>query len=201
MVPDHWAPIAVMARQQGWSRTETIRAAVGAGTGHVTSTLVLGLIVWLAGIAVVKRFGGWIEIVSSAALIGFGGWIALSSLLEMRHEAMHRHQHEHGHPHTHEHDHAHERRGRTALLLILGSSPMIEGLPAFFAAGRHGSGLIVLMSVVFAASTIATYVVFCSVSAAGLQRLSLGPLERYGEVLSGAIIAAVGLVFWIWPGL
>ena len=32
-------------------------------------------------------------------------------------------------------------------------------------------------------------------SAAGLQRLNLGPLERYGEVLSGALIAVIGLVF------
>lgn len=202
MVPDHWAPIAVMARQQGWSRAETIRAAAGAGTGHVTSTLVLGLIVWLAGIAVAKRFGGWLEIASSVALIVFGGWIAISSLLEMRREAAHRHQHEHGHPHTHDHgDHAQDRRGRMTLLLILGSSPMIEGLPAFFAAGRYGPGLIVVMSAVFAASTIATYVVLCGISAAGLQRLSLGPLERYGEVLSGTIIVVIGFVFWIWPAL
>jgi nickel/cobalt transporter (NicO) family protein len=29
-----------------------------------------------------------------------------------------------------------------ALLLILGSSPMIEGIPAFFAAGQYGIGLL-----------------------------------------------------------
>ena len=43
---------------------------------------------------------------------------------------------------------------RTALLLILGSSPMVEGIPAFFAASRYGVALLVLMAVVFAASTI-----------------------------------------------
>ena len=46
-----------------------------------------------------------------------------------------------------------------------------------------------------------TYVVLCVASVAGLQRISLGPLERYGEVLSGAFIAAVGLVFLIFPVL
>jgi hypothetical protein len=85
-----------------------------------------------------------------------------------------------------------------ALLLLLGSSPMVEGIPAFFAAARYGAGLIVLMSVLFAASTIATYVVLSVYSASGLQRIKLGPVERYGEVISGAFIAAIGLAFGLW---
>jgi hypothetical protein len=88
-----------------------------------------------------------------------------------------------------------------ALLLILGSSPMVEGVPAFFAASRYGIAVIALMAVVFAISTIATYVVLCVYSAAGLQRVSLGPFERYGEVISGVFIALVGIVFWLWPVL
>jgi hypothetical protein len=78
---------------------------------------------------------------------------------------------------------------------------VVEGIPAFFAAGKYGIGLIVVMAVVFAISTIATYVLFCIYSTAGLQRVRLGAFERYGEVLSGAFIALVGLAFWIWPGL
>ncbi len=54
---------------------------------------------------------------------------------------------------------------------------------------------------VFAASTIATYVLLCVSSAAGLQRVRLGALERYGEVLSGALIVLVGIAFWLWPML
>jgi ABC-type nickel/cobalt efflux system permease component RcnA len=90
---------------------------------------------------------------------------------------------------------------RTALLLILGSSPMVEGIPAFFAASKYGIGLIIAMSVVFAISTIATYVVLCVYSTASLRRVRLGAFERYGEVLSGALIAVVGIVFWFWPVL
>lgn len=86
-----------------------------------------------------------------------------------------------------------------ALLLILGSSPMVEGIPAFFAASRYGVPLLLLMAIVFAISTIATYVILCVYSAAGLQRVKLGPIERYGEVISGAFIAFVGVIFWVWP--
>jgi ABC-type nickel/cobalt efflux system permease component RcnA len=76
---------------------------------------------------------------------------------------------------------------------------MIEGLPAFLAASRLGVTTILVMSIAFALSTIATYVVLCVVSVEGMQRVRLGPLERYGEVISGVFIALVGVVFWVWP--
>lgn len=316
IVPDHWVPITLLARQRGWSKTETMRVAFKAGIGHVLSTLAIALLIWLGGVAFAGRFGHWLDTITTLALIGFGSWIAISAWRDLHGGAGHSHSHSHSHDHGHVHDfsalqgaagvhgpelqtihtehgevvlsifesgippcfrltglfgdtavvetvrqdgsrqtftfkqhgdywqsveelhephqfaislmvdhdgHAHTHtlqftehahgahghdhapadaiKGRTALLLILGSSPMVEGIPAFFAASKYGVWLIALMSVVFAVATIATYVVLCVYSTMGLQRLSLGPLERYGEVLSGAFIALVGLVFWIWPVL
>ena len=189
LVPDHWVPITLIARQRGWTRMQTARAAFGAGLGHTLSTLAIGLVVWVAGVVVAQRFGTIVSLVSSLALIGFGGWIAFGAWRELR---QHEHQHEHGH------DHAHDDRGsRTALVLILGSSPMVEGIPAFFAAAKFGPGLIAVMSICFAVSTIVTYVALCTLSTAVLERLHLGPLERYGEILSGLFIVVVGIVFLI----
>jgi hypothetical protein len=383
IVPDHWVPITLIARQRGWSKSETARASLQAGIGHVVSTLVIALVVWLAGAALAERFGHVVDTVSSFALIAFGCWVAASAWRDLgRHgghghshnhdfthlHGNHLHEHDHGtypgsvhepelqrlptgegildlsifeagvpprfrlsgviadtvtvqtrreggarqdftfvnhgtywesveaipephafavsiaidhgghahryetqftehdhghgaHGHGHEHDHGmapeddplyaplrgdttvltrhvhahrhgresvhahwhdhfpasshsitaeieiappmhdhrHKATARTVLLLILGSSPMIEGIPAFFAAGKYGIRLIAVMAVVFAMSTIATYVLLCVYSTAGLQRLKLGAFERYGEVLSGAFIALVGSAFWIWP--
>jgi hypothetical protein len=261
VVPDHWAPIALLARQRGWSKGETARAALQAGFGHVVTTLLFGLAVWFVGAAVAQRFGQVVDIAASVALVTFGGWIAVGAWRELRGEShvhshddhdhhnhhrhhsahdhddrewehdrlysplrsttvaeRHVHAHRHGsgpsHVHWHDHpaatahavssamalsppvhEHQHRATGRTALLLVLGSSPMVEGIPAFFAAARYGTALIVTMSLAFAASTIATYVVLSVYSASSLQRLNLGPIERYGEVLSGVFIAAIGLVF------
>jgi nickel/cobalt transporter (NicO) family protein len=316
IVPDHWVPITLIARQRRWSAAQTARVALKAGAGHVLSTLAIALVIWIAGVAVATRFGHWVDTIASAALVGFGAWIAISAWRDLRrgdrpghgHDPGHRHSHNlspfpasssvhgpelqkigaaegivelsifetgvpphfrvtgdfsdsplletqrddggrqtftfnsrgdywesveeipephqfavtltinhDGHTHTYssrfsEHQHSHAghhhvhphpdaTKHRTALLLILGSSPMVEGIPAFFAASRYGVGLIILMSVVFAATTIATYIVLCVYSTAGLQRISLGPIERYGEVLSGGFIALVGLTFWLWPVL
>jgi hypothetical protein len=378
IVPDHWVPITLLARQRGWSKGETARAALQAGIGHVVSTLIIASVIWFAGVAVAARFGHLIDTLTSLALVGFGGWIALSSWRELRRGARHGHRHGHSHGHDfsflssrgqasihgpelqridtrhgivelsifedgvpprfrlsgpavdgvqvetsrdsgatqifsfakrgafwesleeipephgfdvtvtlqhgdhahachasfaehnhHDHDHggdahsrahegpkddplyapmrgdvavltrhshAHQHGGgsvhahwhdhdaatshpltskldaappqhvhnhkttaRTALLLILGSSPMVEGIPAFFAAGKYGVGVIGAMAVVFALSTIVTYVVLCVYSTIGLQRVHLGAFERYGEVLSGAFIALVGVAFWLGP--
>ncbi len=178
LVPDHWAPIAILARQHGWRRGQVVRAAAIAGLGHTLSTLAIGVLVWVAGVTLAVRFGHLVSLLSSAMLIGFGLWIAIASLRETR---------------------AERPNARIALLLILGSSPMVEGIPAFFAAARFGAALLAIMAVCFAVATISTYVVLCVASTAALGRLSLGPLGRYGEVLSGIVIAIVGAIFLIWP--
>lgn len=259
MVPDHWAPIALLARQRGWSRSETARAAFQAGSGHIVTTLLFGLAVWLVGASAAKNFGQVVDLAASLALVVFGLWIGVGAWRELHHDAHggrghahpddgHGHTHSHGahghaqawdddplylptrgvpvaarhvhphlhgaaRPHSHWHDHAagsghavtvdgapvhrhkHRTSGRMALLLVLGSSPMVEGIPAFFAASRYGATLVIVMSIAFAISTIATYVVLSVYSASGLQRIDLGPVERYGEVISGGFIAAIGVAF------
>jgi ABC-type nickel/cobalt efflux system permease component RcnA len=161
-----------------------------------------------------------VNVAAAVALIAFGGWTVVAGWREMRDGHHHGHAHlEHAHIHQHDdatkhvhwhqhhdhdwhavhggaavaHQHDHTVAGRTALLLILGSSPMIEGIPAFFAASTYGPSLLAVMALVFALSTMATYVIVSSSAIAGLQRVSLGPLERYGEILSGTFVGLVGV--------
>ena len=218
LVPDHWAPLVALARRNGWSPARTALAAAGAGLGHVSSTLLIGLMVWAIGAVAAARYAHLVDVASALALIGFGAWIAAAGWREI-HGGAHGHEHlghahlhrhadglEHAHWHDHHdldwhataesailHAHPHGASGRTALLLILGSSPMVEGLPLFFAASTTGPLLVALMAAIFAAATIATYVVVTTAAMAGLQRISLGSVERYGEVLSGGFVALVGL--------
>src|SRR5690348_17594296 len=106
MVPDHWVPITVLARQHGWSRAETARAAAQAGFGHVVSTLIIGAVIWVLGVATAQRFGGIVDTLSSLALVGFGGWFVVAGLREMHHGHSDHH-HDHGHPHDHDHHYDH----------------------------------------------------------------------------------------------
>ena len=112
IVPDHWAPIVVLARQQGWSVVRTARSAALAGVGHVTTTLLLGAAVWVAGASLAVRYGHFVSLASALALLVFGVWIAFGAWKEIRggpghshFEHAHVHQHEDGLQHVHWHQH------------------------------------------------------------------------------------------------
>src|SRR5580700_6466065 len=96
IVPDHWLPITLIARQRGWSKAETGRASLQAGIGHVVSTLLIALVAWLAGVAVAARFGGVVDAAASVALVAFGAWIAISAWRELHGDAGHGHSHRRG---------------------------------------------------------------------------------------------------------
>jgi hypothetical protein len=78
----------------------------------VITTLIIGLVVWAAGVAFATRFGHAVDAAASIALVAFGGWIAVSALRELRgghghgHGLFGGHHHHHGeqdhqdHPHT-----------------------------------------------------------------------------------------------------
>jgi hypothetical protein len=102
IVPDHWVPITLIARQRGWSKVETARASLQAGIGHVLSTLLIAVVVWLAGVAVATRFGHIVDTAASIALVAFGSWIAISAWRELRGNAGHGHSQGHGHSHAHD---------------------------------------------------------------------------------------------------
>lgn len=55
------------------------------------------------------------------------------------------------------------------------------------------------MAVVFAISTIGTYVIMCALGMKSLEKTSLGPIEKYGEVLSGVVVACVGVYQLLTP--
>jgi hypothetical protein len=104
IVPDHWVPITLIARQRGWSTADTARASFQAGIGHVLSTLAIASVVWLAGVAVATRFGHIVDTAASLALVAFGGWIAISAWRELSGSAGHGHSQGHVHGHSHAHD-------------------------------------------------------------------------------------------------
>ena len=185
IVPDHWAPIAVIARQRGWTRRETARVAAGAGLGHALSTIAIGILAFFAGAIAAQRLGHAINLAVGLALIAFGLWSTTAAIREL----------------TATIDPVPSQNvlpARTALMLILGSSPSIETVPTFLAAAPLGIGAFIALSLVFSITTIGTYVVTCVLSVAGLEQFRYAPVERYGEVISGMLVSVIGVVFVIW---
>jgi len=185
IVPDHWAPIAVIGRQRGWSRRETARVAAGAGLGHALSTIAIGILAFFAGAIAAERLGHAINVAAGFALITFGLWSTIAAIRELT-VAIDPLPSQSALP------------ARTALMLILGSSPSIEVVPTFLAAAPFGIAAFFALSLVFSVTTIGTYVVTCVLSVTGLEQFRYAPVERYGEVTSGVLVTVIGIVFLIW---
>jgi len=78
-LPDHWAPIAVVARAQGWSLARTGRISLLAAGGHVVASLVLGGVIAVIGLQFLHQFEnqqarivGAVLVVTGAAFFAWG---------------------------------------------------------------------------------------------------------------------------------
>ena len=101
VLPDHWVPLALIARTNRWSLGRTAKVSFLASLGHVAVSLILGVLLAVAGLAlrnaVVAEEGQIVGGVLVFTGIGFLIWA-----LRIR-----GHGHGHSHPHTHPHEHEH----------------------------------------------------------------------------------------------
>ncbi|MDQ6933675.1 MAG: hypothetical protein M3160_10965, partial [Candidatus Eremiobacteraeota bacterium] len=94
----------------------TSRSAALAGLGHVTTTLLLGALLWTIGASLAARYAHYVSLVSAIALLCFGLWIAYGGWKELKdrghaqahspfeHAHLHEHEASMQHVHWHEHD-------------------------------------------------------------------------------------------------
>lgn len=105
ILPDHWVPLAVIARTNRWSLGRTARVSFLASVGHVVVSLVLGILLAAAGLAlrnaVIAEEG---QIVGGMLVLTGLGFLVWALLARGRGHTHGGHAHPHPHPHTHEHD-------------------------------------------------------------------------------------------------
>jgi len=188
LAPDHWIPIAAVARARRWSGRRTARVALLCGFGHVTVSVLLGLVGLVSGVALVQSLGSRAAEISGLLLIGFGVAYALWGA---RHLIVRR---LHGHDHAH-YDHVHDPSRTTvgALLAIYAADPCIAVVPILFAAATLSWVETLVLVVLYEAATIATMVGLTALARAGATVLRGRWLERYGDSAAGGLIVATGI--------
>jgi hypothetical protein len=206
LIPDHWLPFALLARAERWSERRLVALVGLTGVLHVAVSLVLGAALALAGSAArraaAEGIGASLETLAGGMLVLFG---SAYGLWAHRREAR-----AHAHapdgpgaaaagPHLHAHGHLLSRfSGKSAsagaLVAIIGISPCVLLQPILFASAAEGRGVALASAAGFAACTIATMLVVATLARRGLERLDLGFFTRWGDLLSGLIIAAIGIV-------
>lgn len=188
LAPDHWVPFAALARSRGWSAGRTLRVTLACGFGHVTVSALLGGLGLLFGIEIIERFGRRMEAAAGVLLVGFGVAYAIRGLRRAAGRKLH------GHSHAH-YDHVHDSGRMTAwtLFLLFSADPCVAVIPLLFAAAPLGAAPAAGIVLVYEISTLATMVALVLPARAGASRLRAPWLDRYGDAVAGALIAAIGL--------
>lgn len=208
ILPDHWVPLAVIARTQRWSIVHTARISLLASVGHVLTSIILAGIIAAVGLQFRSTFetqqGHIVGIILILTGVGFALW-ALTG---------HGHEHEHGHEHPHgpgiEHDHAGEMerqrfqrqpvlRRFAAIAVPFGAaaSPDLTVLPVALAASAIGIGTVVGVLTAFSLVTLSTFVVLTVAATLAGYQVKGEWLEEHGNLITGGVLIAIGIAVYL----
>ncbi len=189
LAPDHWVPFAALSRAQGWSASRTARVTFACGFGHVTSSVLLGLLGLVFGRQMFEHFGHRMEAVAGVLLIAFGIAYAAWGLRGAAGR------HFHGHSHVH-YDHVHRPGSMTVrgLFLLFCADPCVAVVPVLFAAAPLGAAQTIVLVALYELTTIGTMIALVLPARAGAHLLRGTWFSRYGDATAGGLIVLTGVV-------
>ena len=202
LAPDHWVPFAALGRARSWTARRTVAITAVCGLGHVTVSVLLGLLALFFGLEVLELFGRRMESVASVLLVGFGlayAVLGLRRALGRRLADVHDHGGiAHHHPHAEVGAHHHDG-GRTGsmtawtLFALFCADPCVAVIPILFATAPLGPVHTALVVCAYEGATIATMTGLVVAAGAASGRVRGRWLDVYGDAAAGAVIAVVGI--------
>jgi nickel/cobalt exporter len=205
ILPDHWVPLAVMARARRYPLTQVARLSGLAGVAHVMLSIVLGALIIVIGLQFQSTVQSAEDTVIGCLLIATGAGFMVMELTGRGHSrAGHSHAgHDHGPDRDHDdhehggHVHDHERggvRGLAAVMVPFGAaaSPDLTILPVFLAATTAGVATAIGSVVIFAVVTIGTIVGLTLAGAKGGYQIRGEWLDRWGNTFTAIVLVVIG---------
>ena len=201
LIPHHWLPLAVAGKSEKWSVKETIQTTLLIGLMHTSSTIIIGIVVGIAGYKLTGVFQSFENFIAPSILIGLGLFFVIRNFISVDKHAHDEHNHhEHGeHPHhehsehhehhsTHHHDHTtHHHMSEEEIKMLSGKpkravisaigtmmvfSPCIEIEAFYFTAGKYGWTGIALLSLIYFLITIVVMLTCVLLAKKGLDYIN-----------------------------
>lgn len=187
--PGHWLPVVFLVRSKRWGGQHAFFAALVAALGHVTSSVLLGALVFIAGDSVFGKSWNEIEGYTGLILMAFG---VLYALLSFR---------KHSHCHGHEHHGPSYRKGMNPFLFLfsIGLAPCFAVLPVFLAASTSGVGVLASSMGLFSLGVFTAFFLGSYLSVRGHFKLDHPLFEHYGDVLTGVAVFVSGALLLVFP--
>jgi putative Mn2+ efflux pump MntP len=205
ILPDHWVPLAVVARTQRRTIVHTARISLLASVGHVLTSIILAGIIAAVGLQFRSTFetqqGHIVGVILILTGVGFAVWAFTG----------HGHEHEHEHSHipgveddhrnleTRERSHQPLFRRFAAIAVSFGAaaSPDLTVLPVALAASAIGIGTVVGVLTAFSLVTLSTFVVLTVAATLAGYQLKGEWLEEHGNLITGAVLVVIGIAVYL----
>jgi nickel/cobalt exporter len=201
ILPDHWVPLAVLARARRYPLSRVARLSGLAGIAHVLLSILLGGVIIVIGLQFRSAVQSAQDTIIGCILIATGLGFVVLELVGHGHTHDHDgHGHDHGdHDHDHDHKELHEQRGLRGLAAVMvpfgaAASPDLTILPVFLAATTVGVGTAIGSVVIFALVTIGTIVGLTLVAARGGYQIHGQWLDRWGNAITALVLILIGVL-------
>ena len=183
LIPNHWLPVLAVGRKEGWSLAETSRITFIAGSAHVLSTVVIGLLLGLIGGELTQQMENFMHITGPSILI-------LMGLYFLR-------QH-YRHHHFHVEKKALEKKSKRSILLALivamFLSPCMEIEAYFLLAGSKGWPLMLTIAIIYSVITLTGMLVWIRIVYKGLLKLNWHAWEHNAGIITGLVLIVTGII-------
>ena len=187
-IPNHWLPIVAIGKSERWTMRETLNATVLIGAAHIASTIIIGVLIGLAGFRLSSNHAELAHWIAPVVLAVLGLIFIASDFI--------------GKGHRH-HNHFDETGGRSkraiigSMVVAMFFSPCIELEVYFLPAGAFGWSGILTTSVIYLFATVSTMLLLVYVGTKGLSRLNWHIFEHHQKTLTGAILIALAALSFI----
>ena len=213
LIPSHWLSFALVGKARKWSVGRTLQLTLWAGAGHVAVTILLGLLVSIAGKSLwhLDKIPERTEhLVTSTLLILLGLWF----IRQQRQGVGCAHDHHHDYSHTDVSENTNlpvtaervegvrqERLASAtttgALFLGMTLSPCLDLLSVFIAASRSSWATIAGVSLTMAVVTLSSMLTLVLLAHKGLERVRFGWLERNEGYAVGGALVGLGILLFL----
>jgi len=182
VIPNHWLPILAIGRKENWSVAQTTRVTLLAGLAHAASTVIIGLVLALAGAQLSTHLESFTRFVAPLLLIALG-------IFFIYQHSRHHHFHLHGH-----HEKASHNRIVVSLATAMFFSPCFEIEPYFLVAGAQSLGLAAMIGMLYTIVTVTGMVLWVRLTYKTLLKFNWHSLEHNAGIITGVTLIITGIL-------
>ncbi len=184
-IPNHWLPLVAIGKTENWSRTETLWITAITGGAHTISTILVGIIIGLAGYKLSSSHQFVTRVVAPLILVLLG---LIYLMVDLKSSHHHKNPVEIG---------SISKRSKLTIIASLGIamffSPCIEIEAYYFTAGTLGWPGITVVSIVYLIVTVLGMLLLVDLGRKGVERIKWHSLKHHERRVTGLVLIVLGI--------